>query len=293
MRLRYPALVALTALTLGITACGSQTPTSGAASDTQTGSSSSPTETPTGNKRPLVSEVPLSGAISHTHGVVAVDEETVLAGTHEGLVRISTDGVTEPVGDVRDDFMGMTGRAGGDLLATSGHPGAGSDLPNPVGYRVSDDGGLTWETRSLEGQVDFHALTTAGDAVVGYPGGDSVLVSDDGGRSWNSGAAVQPAALATSGDRVLATTREGLQVSTDGGRSFEAVPDAPLLVLISAGAGQHVAGLDTTGALWRSADAGATWHQVAGLPTVEAIGTLDKGTTFALGQDTLYVVGSE
>ena len=285
----------MTILALGVAACGADTSSTGSTSDTGTPSSTTPrSESPTsaGGGR-LIEETPLSNSISHAHGLVAVDDVTVLAGTHEGLVRISTKGATDHVGDVRDDFMGMTGSAGGDVLATSGHPGAGSDLPNPVGYRVSEDGGVTWETRSLEGQVDFHALTTAGENVVGYPGGDNVLVSDDGGGSWTGGAAVQPAALATSGERVLATTRAGLQVSTDGGRSFEKAPDAPLLVLVSAGTGKHVAGLDTTGALWRSADAGATWQQVVGLPAVEAIAALDADTTFAFGRDTLYVVGSE
>ena len=150
---------------------------------------------------------------------------------------ISASGQVSKSGNERDDLMGMTGEAGTESLVSSGHPGPGSSFKNPVGLIASSDGGSNWQSISLEGEVDYHALAVSEGTVIGYGGGKTLSVSADGGRTWSPGAAIQPAALALSSQRVLATTQAGLQVSTDTGQSFEVVAGAPRLVLISAGTG--------------------------------------------------------
>lgn len=186
--------------------------------------------------------------------------------------------------------MGMTGEAGSQRLASSGHPGPGSSLPNPVGLIVSDDGGATWTPVSLQGEVDFHALAVSGKNLIGYGGGQGLLVSDDGGKSWSDGAKVQAVALAYSGDRILATTQAGLQVSTDGGSSFEAVRGAPLLALISGGADETVLGLDPQNMVWRSIDRGETWSEVGEAPQAQAVAAASDGNGFAVSQSTLFAI---
>ena len=75
----------------------------------------------------------LSESVEHVHGLVATGPGKVIAGTHAGAMLVSQDGSVSAQGDQRDDLMGMTGEAGTDTLASSGHPGAGSQFPNPVG----------------------------------------------------------------------------------------------------------------------------------------------------------------
>jgi hypothetical protein len=185
--------------------------------------------------------------------------------------------------------MGMTGVPGTDTLASSGHPGVGSDFPNPVGLILSDDGGLTWSAASLTGQVDFHALATDGTVVVGYGGGTGVLVSTDGGQSFTTGAAIAPVALAITPAGVWATTTDGVQHSVDGGQSFTVVETAPLLVHVAAGSDGSLWGVDTEGVAWRSPD-GATWARRATVGPVEALAVSDHTTAYAMTATSLHVL---
>ena len=233
----------------------------------------------------------LSEQIEHVHGLVATGEDTVVAGTHDGARTVDAGGKVSSPGEDRDDLMGMTGEAGSQKLASSGHPGPGSSLPNPVGLLTSADGGATWKPVSLQGEVDFHALAVSGDDVIGYGGGSALMVSDDGGKNWKDGAEVQAAALAYSGDRILATTQSGLQVSTDGGQSFEKVSGAPLLALISAGTDETVLGLDPEGMVWSSTDRGATWEKVGEATDAQAVAASSQGRGFAVSQTQLFAIG--
>ncbi len=236
-----------------------------------------------------VDETALSEPLDHVHGLLVTGEGTLLAGTHTGAVAVTTDGTVSRVGSSRDDLMGMTGIPGTDTLASSGHPGVGSDFPNPVGLILSDDGGLTWSAASLTGQVDFHALAADGTVVVGYGGGDGVLVSSDGGQSFTAGAAITPAALAITPGHVWASTADGVQHSVDGGQSFSVVETAPLLVLVAAGPDGSLWGVDTDGVAWRSPD-GATWEQRASVGPVEALAVTDEATAYAMTATTLYAL---
>jgi hypothetical protein len=233
--------------------------------------------------------VPLDPALDHVHGLVATGDGSLLAGTHSGVVTITTAGAVSRVGQAADDLMGMSGIAGTDELVSSGHPGTGSDLPNPLGLIASDDGGTTWEAVSLTGEVDFHALATDGDLLVGFDGRVGLLVSTDDGATFTSGAQIAPAALAITPDGVWATTAQGVQRSTDGGATFTPIAGAPRLVLISAGTDASLWGVDTDGAAWRSPD-GTTWEKRGQVGTVEALAALDHTTAYAVTADTLYAL---
>ena len=105
-----------------------------------------------------IEAVALSEAVSHVHGLVATDAGTVVAGTHRGARTVTAAGAVSAPGGAQDDLMGMTGEAGTQRLASSGHPGPGTSLPNPLGLITSTDGGATWTPVSLQGR-ERHAPT--------------------------------------------------------------------------------------------------------------------------------------
>ena len=116
---------------------------------------------------------------AHVHGVAVTpaDDKLYLA-THDGLFRYDATGPTR-VGPVID-LMGFA-VAGPDHFYASGHPGAGVDLPEPVGLIESRDGGRTWTARSRQGESDFHALVTSDAGIVGF---DGTLRATENGTTW-------------------------------------------------------------------------------------------------------------
>ena len=70
-----------------------------------------------------------------------------------------------------------------------------------------------------------------------------------------------PAVLAGTpeGATVLATTREGLQRSTDGGKTWEMNNTAPIVQFVAFANATEVIGVEPDGAVHYSPDAGTTW----------------------------------
>lgn len=232
-----------------------------------------PTTEATAGRAPAVAGLPSS----HVH---AIDRDPgtgdALLATHEGLFVYGAGG-PQRVGPVID-LMGFT-VAGPDHYYASGHPGEGVDLPSPVGLIETRDGGATWKEVSRGGASDFHALTTLGAGVIGFDG--TLRLSSDG-KSWTTGRlGSQPRSLAGSSDgsTVVATTQEGLMRSTDGGRSWQNVPGAPLLLLVSRGEGVDLAGVTPDGAVHVSPDMGLTWAATRlsadGVQALDASGSAD------------------
>ena len=222
----------------------------------------SPSATPRAN--------PVRLPAAHVHAIARdPGSGELLVAAHDGLYVY--DGATpKRVGPVID-LMGFTVAGPGHYYA-SGHPGTATDLPQPVGLIESRDGGRTWTVLSRGGQSDFHALTTSGRTVVGFDG--AVRVTADG-RTWADGNLdVEPRTLAGSrdGSTVLATTKEGLMRSTDGGVTWRDVDQAPWLLMAAFGDGEAVAGLTPDGQVHTSADAGQTWRATELLaPDVQAL----------------------
>lgn len=200
--------------------------------------------------------------ISHVHGLgVDPADGQLYAGTHYGLIRVPEEGVPVRVGDVVQDFMGFTVLGPGHYLA-SGHPGEGQEGPANLGLIESTDGGRTWQSVSLPGEADFHALEARHGLVYGYHGGQ-IMVSEDQ-RIWDRRAGLALADFAVSAadpDVLLATTEEGLVRSVDGGGSFDPVSGAPLLMLLSWPEEGQLIGVAPDGAVHVSGDAGTTWDQ--------------------------------
>ncbi|MEX2290544.1 MAG: exo-alpha-sialidase [Mycobacteriales bacterium] len=197
--------------------------------------------------------------MAHVHGL-AVDPANgeLLAGTHFGAFRIAEDGSVEQFGPTQD-FMGFSVAGPGHYLA-SGHPGAGQGGPGNLGLIESTDGGQTWETVSLEGKADFHTLEARHGRVYGHSGGQ-LMVSEDK-KTWDERASIPLADLAVSpddADTILVTTQQGLGASNDGGRSFQVVPDTPILALLAWTEDGMLVGVDPNGGVQVSADGGRTW----------------------------------
>jgi hypothetical protein len=240
---------------------------------------------------PTAASVTLDAPLTHLHGLHSGAAGTLLAGTHNGLFTIDTaTGTTSRIGDSDDDFMGLAGTSGTDHLVSSGHPGPSSDAPNPLGLRTSSDGGRTWITRSLSGQTDFHVLATDGKTLIGSSG-RALQISSDGGTTWTQGAALPVGALAITPTGVWAVTTDGVSRSTDGGRSFATVPDAPPLALLG-GSDRGLWGIDTAGYAWFSPD-GTTWAKDDYVGAVQALTVAPDGAGFAASSSTLFRLDPE
>ncbi|WP_232014220.1 F510_1955 family glycosylhydrolase [Cellulomonas fimi] len=200
----------------------------------------------------------------HVHTVVInpADGLTYL-GTHGGLLRIDGDESTWVGPQI--DLMGLVA-AGPDHFYASGHPGAGTDLPDPVGLIESRDGGATWTPLSRQGESDFHTLAAAERGVLGF---DGTTWSTQDGQDWSELEIPRDPfnlTVSASGEVIIATTPEGPLRSADAGATWEEMPAAPLLHLVDWVGGDEVVGITPDGDVWTSADAGVTWQKGSALP---------------------------
>lgn len=247
-----------------------------ACSATTASQTEAPAATPEGSKTPHLP------ATDHVHAV-AIDpaDGAALMATHDGLFRVSPDG-SERVGPVID-LMGFS-VVGPSHYVASGHPGPGTDLPNPVGLIESTDGGRTWSSLSRAGESDFHALDAWSDGAIAL--GASLERSDDM-RTWTP-VDTPPGVYDLStgdGETVVATTPDGVQVSRDGGRSWAPSQDAPLLQFVEHADADVAVALSPEGILYRSADAGVSWERAGdvGAPgSALAISTADPDDVLVL-----------
>lgn len=173
----------------------------------------------------------------HVHGLgVNRSDGALFLATHTGLFRASKDEANAVrVTDRYQDTMGFT-ITGPDRFLGSGHPDGRDDLPPFLGLIRSTDAGQTWKPLSLEGRADFHVLEAAGERVYGF-GSDfqtrdeQLLVSDDGGRSWERrrppGSLVSMAIDPEDPQRVIASGQQELYESTDGARSWKQLDGQP------------------------------------------------------------------
>jgi photosystem II stability/assembly factor-like uncharacterized protein len=161
--------------------------------------------------------------------------------------------------------MGFT-VTGPDRFLGSGHPDGREGLPPFLGLIRSADAGRTWQPISLLGERDFHVLEATGDRIYGY-GSDfesrraSLLVSDDGGRTWEERVTPEPllslAIDPSNAERIVVAGEERMYSSTDAGRGWRPIGDQPGL-LAWAGSGALFA-VRFDGSVARSADAGLSW----------------------------------
>ena len=208
--------------------------------------------------------------IAHVHGLgVNPADGSVHVATHYGTFRLAG-GKADRVGDSFQDTMGFT-VAGPDLFLGSGHPdseGFRRGEPPLLGLIESTDAGVTWQSLSLRGEVDFHGLAAAHGVVYGWDSTSSRFMVSSGRRTWETRStrpliafAVDPA----DANHIVATAPDGVLDSSDGGRSWRKLSAPPLVTLSWDPAGGLV-GAAGDGAVYRSADAGASWESAGRLP---------------------------
>jgi hypothetical protein len=230
--------------------------------------------------------------VTHVHGLgVNPGDNAVYVATHHGLFRIDR-GTARPVGADRDDYMGFT-VAGANTFLASGHPASGSGGPSNVGLIESTDAGQTWRQRSLSGQADFHALDYAHGTVYGYDATSATLRSSTDKTSWQTlgqVAAADIAASPTDPTTLLATTDQGVAASTDGGRTFASPRGSAVQMFLAWPATTILYGVDPTGTLSVSADAGTTWKRISTIPGggPQAFTAVDSHHLLAATSDSIY-----
>ena len=220
---------------------------------------------PEGTGRPQGSGQAGGGAenpFGHVHGL-AVDPGTdeLLLATHHGMFELSGE-EPEQIGPV-NDYMGFAVAGPGHYYA-SGHPGEGSELPNPLGLIESTDGGKTWQEVSRQGESDFHAMAVSSEGVVGF---DGVLRFTDDGEEWTDASdPIEPVHLAATPESaaVLATTEEGVRRSVDGGLTWDLPADAPVLLVTAFADPDTAVGVAPDGTVHVSRDRGLTWTTTGG-----------------------------
>lgn len=227
----------------------------------------------------------------HVHGL-AVDHGTgtLFAATHVGLFRIDDGRTAVRVSQQALDLMGFTAVGPGRFLA-SGHPGDPGDGPANLGLIESTDGGATWQTISLSGAADFHGLRAAHGAVYGYNSTDGAFMVSTDRKTWDRRSTVAMGAFVVSpadADTVLAAGRQGLQRSTDGGRTWAVIADTPNFHVLTWDEPARVWAVAGDGEVWASTDGGASWQrrgQVQGEP--HAIGTHEDTVFVAIAGDVI------
>ena len=166
-------------------------------------------------------------ALEHIHGLgVNPADGSLFIATHNGLFTAADDETTpQKVGESSQDIMGFS-VVGKDRFIGSGHPALDQDLPPNLGLIESRDGGKSWEDVSLLGEADFHLLEQSGGKIYGFDGTQGrLMVSSDGGKTWTErtppagvfGLTIDPADAA----RVIASTEQGIFVSSDEGRGWK------------------------------------------------------------------------
>ncbi len=130
--------------------------------------------------------VPLD-RMKHIHGI-AIDPDQpsrLLLATHHGVFAATSDGFATRISTLDADLMSLAvDPRNPRKFYASGHPTRGGNL----GVMTSEDGGATWRHISdgVDGPVDFHALAVSRiDPNVLYGVYKGLQVSRDGGNTWN------------------------------------------------------------------------------------------------------------
>lgn len=173
--------------------------------------------------------------LTHIHGLgYSPDGTTIMIPAHDGLKVYSNGTWSNGPGELHD-YMGFS--AVSDGFYSSGHPALGSSKLNPFGIVKSTDGGISFDTLTLYGKVDFHLMNVSYNKHTIYvvnPESNSEMketglyYSKDQAKTWiksqMEGFDGEPVALAVhpNQDNIVALgSKQGLYVSRDYGDTFE------------------------------------------------------------------------
>jgi hypothetical protein len=160
------------------------------------------------------------------------------------------------------------------------------DLPPLLGLIESTDAGKTWNSRSLLGDVDFHALGTAGGRIYGWDSTSGRLMTSTDETSWTTLGTYNVSAIAVNPDdpqHLVVSTPEGVIESLDGGRVF-APPSSPVLVAVAWGSDGGVGVADDGSVFARSDD--ATWRRVGDVEGAPQAMTAHQNQLYVAVHDT-------
>ena len=183
-------------------------------------------------------EVAFDGQMDHVHGMGFIEnEEGLYFASHHGL-KIYRGGEWLETSEHLHDYMGFN--AVDDGFFTSGHPGPGSMMQNPIGIQRSKDGGRSLNHMGFEGETDFHGMAAgyrSHHLFVMNPQensqmGPGYFRSEDEGKQWQQvdgkGLEGEISAFAmhpSDSKLIAAATTAGIFLSEDGGDSFTLVTE--------------------------------------------------------------------
>ncbi len=160
---------------------------------------------------------------------------------HDGL-RIFMDGQWQVPNLPVNDYMGYSPTDNG--FYSSGHPGPGSGLINPLGLVTSADGGQTINTLAFAGETDFHIMGVGYESHTVYvlnsaPNSQlstGLYYTSNEGQTWEQslmqGISTRPFQIAvhpTQASVIALATEGGLFLSNDSGNTFTQVSqNAPI-----------------------------------------------------------------
>lgn len=160
----------------------------------------------------------------------------------------------------------------------------------PTGLAVSADSGITWsELKNFPPVYPVRDLIAMGNRLVAL--GDSLVYSDDAGKSWHLVKLPGTHALLGSGDNLsLLATEKGLYASTDGAlwSPFESQGMGGLEFTAMAVSEDNILVARPDG-IFRSRDMGANWARSGVAPAnVLSLAAVPGHAFYAATQDTVY-----
>jgi len=217
-------------------------------------------------------------AFGHVHGLgIDPTDNGLYVASHMGVFKQTGEGF-ERIADRWQDTMAFT-VVGPDHFLASGHPDMREDKPVHLGLIESTDAAETWESLSLEGRADFHALEPAGELLYGYDSQTQTLMVTSDRREWQDLTrlpVVDLAADPNDADSLMITDGSGRLMRMQAGLQPQLVPDAPRLVFIDWPEEDLLVGLAPDGSVFRSTDGGASWQElrpIEGPPEALAVTT--------------------
>jgi len=218
--------------------------------------------------------------IGHVHGLgIDPADGTLYAAGHFGVFRIDEHGTATRIADRWQDTMAFTVTGPGTFLG-SGHPDLREDLPPHLGLIESTDAGETWQSLSLQGGADFHALEVVGDRVYGYDATSARLMTTTDRESWTSiaeGQFVDIAVVSSRPDRVVVTTPSGAVREIGLIGTSRLLGAAPRLVWVDADPDGRLVGITAEGDLFTAAGPDGKWKRAGRVPGTPA--ALEVGET--------------
>ena len=208
-------------------------------------------------------------AFGHVHGLgINPSDGALFIATHGGLFRAAAgDAQARQVGKSQQDLMGFT-VLGPNQFVASGHPDPAAGGPSSLGLVRSDDAGRAWSQVSLLGEADFHVLRAAGQTIYGFDQSRGLMVSTNGGRSWQT--RTPPAQLIDlaidpkESRRIVVSTPDGVFTSANAGQDWSSLGPRPvsLLAWLKDGSLYQV---DGSGTVSTSTNGGQSWSDAGSL----------------------------